>query len=98
MEAIRPFVIVPGCLSATHNQGTMIASATEPSRRNDRSKLALPCHAGGRQENELMQAKVCREHGGPEVMRNEDVAQPEPAAREVLIKADAIGVNYVDIM
>jgi NADPH:quinone reductase-like Zn-dependent oxidoreductase len=31
-------------------------------------------------------------------MRYEDVAQPEPAAREVLIKADAIGVNCVDIM
>ncbi|MDP7303427.1 MAG: alcohol dehydrogenase catalytic domain-containing protein, partial [Pirellulaceae bacterium] len=45
-----------------------------------------------------MQAIVCNEHGGPEVMRYENVSQPEPAAHEVLIKADAIGVNYVDIM
>ena len=45
-----------------------------------------------------MQAIVCREHGGPEVMKCEEIVQPEPAAREVLIKADAIGVNYVDIM
>jgi NADPH2:quinone reductase len=45
-----------------------------------------------------MHAIVCHEHGGPDVMRYEDVAQPEPATREVLIKADAIGVNYVDIM
>ncbi len=45
-----------------------------------------------------MQAIVCHEHGDPEVMRYEEIPQPTPAAPEVLIKADAIGVNYVDIM
>lgn len=40
-----------------------------------------------------MHAIVCNEHGGPEVMRYMEIAQPQPAANEVLIKADAIGVN-----
>jgi NADPH2:quinone reductase len=45
-----------------------------------------------------MHAIVCHEHGDPEVMKHEEIPQPTPAAREVLIKADAIGVNYVDTM
>ncbi len=45
-----------------------------------------------------MHAIVCHEHGGPEVMRYDEVPQPEPTEREVLIRADAIGVNYVDTM
>ena len=39
-----------------------------------------------------MQAIVCHEHGGPEVMKYEEIAKPESAAREVLIKADATGL------
>ncbi len=45
-----------------------------------------------------MHAIVCHEHGGPEVMRYEEVPRPEPAAGEVLVQAEAIGVNYVDTM
>ena len=45
-----------------------------------------------------MHAIVCHKHGGPDVMRYEEVAQPVPARGEVLIQADAIGVNYVDTM
>ncbi len=45
-----------------------------------------------------MHAIVCHEHGGPEVMRYEEVVRPEPAAGEVLVQAEAIGVNYVDTM
>lgn len=45
-----------------------------------------------------MQAIVCHEHGGPDVMEYEEIAKPQPAAGEVLIKTEAIGVNYVDIM
>ena len=37
------------------------------------------------------------EHGGPEVLRWEDVPTPEPAAGEVLIRQEAIGVNFIDI-
>jgi len=43
-----------------------------------------------------MHAIVCHEHGGPDVMKYEEIAKPEPAAWEVLIKAEAIGVIFKD--
>ncbi len=45
-----------------------------------------------------MHAIVCYEHGRPEVMQSVEIPQPEPATKEVLIEAEAIGVNYVDTM
>jgi NADPH2:quinone reductase len=43
--------------------------------------------------------KAIRVHapGGPEVLRYEDVPQPVPGPREVLVKIDAAGVNYIDV-
>jgi NADPH2:quinone reductase len=43
--------------------------------------------------------KAIRIHapGGPEVMRYEDVPTPEPAPGEVLIRHEAIGLNYIDV-
>ncbi|HEY6594386.1 MAG TPA: zinc-binding dehydrogenase [Asanoa sp.] len=35
--------------------------------------------------------------GGPEVLRVVDAAEPEPGPGEVLIKAEAIGVNFADV-
>lgn len=46
----------------------------------------------------MMRAILCREHGGPEVMQYEELSQPKPSSGEVLIQAEAIGVNYVDTM
>jgi len=60
----------------------MIASPTEPSRKNEGT----------------MQAIVCHEHGGPDVMKYEEVSQPKPTAVDVVIQSEAIGVNYVDTM
>lgn len=40
-----------------------------------------------------MKATVFHEHGGPEVLRYEDVATPEPAAGEVLVRVHATTVN-----
>ena len=37
------------------------------------------------------------DYGGPDVLRWEDVPAPEPAAGEVLIRQEAIGVNFIDI-
>jgi NADPH2:quinone reductase len=37
------------------------------------------------------------EHGGPEVLRFEDVEVPAPAPDEVQIRHTAIGVNYIDV-
>jgi NADPH2:quinone reductase len=36
-------------------------------------------------------------HGGPEVMRWEQVPTPQPGANEVLIRHAAIGLNYIDV-
>jgi NADPH:quinone reductase len=43
--------------------------------------------------------KAIRVHaaGGPEVMRLEDVPEPEPAAGEALVRMDATGVNFIEV-
>jgi NADPH2:quinone reductase len=43
-----------------------------------------------------MQAIEVTETGGPEVLRNVEKPAPSPGPGEVLIKAEAIGVNFVD--
>src|SRR5512138_1803186 len=35
--------------------------------------------------------------GGPEVLRYEDVAEPQPKAGEATVKIDAAGINYIDV-
>ena len=37
------------------------------------------------------------EHGGPDVLRYEELPDPEPGDGEALIKLSAIGVNFIDI-
>lgn len=43
--------------------------------------------------------KAIRIHapGGPEVLRYEDVEQPQPASGQVLVKIEAAGLNYIDV-
>src|SRR5690242_9986687 len=36
------------------------------------------------------------EHGGPEVLRYIELPEPAPGPGELLIKAEAIGVNFID--
>lgn len=43
-----------------------------------------------------MHAIEVAEHGGPEVLSYVEKPQPSPGPGEVLIKAEAIGVNYID--
>lgn len=43
-----------------------------------------------------MHAIEVSETGGPEVLRYVDTPQPSPGPAEVLIEAEAIGVNYID--
>jgi NADPH2:quinone reductase len=38
-----------------------------------------------------------REHGGPDVLRLEEVPDPEPGEGEVLVHLEAIGVNHYDL-
>jgi NADPH:quinone reductase-like Zn-dependent oxidoreductase len=44
----------------------------------------------------LMKAVIVREYGGPEVLKLEDVARPEPKENEVLVRVIAAGVNPID--
>src|SRR5437867_5343944 len=43
--------------------------------------------------------KAVRIHapGGPEVLKYEDVPEPQPKAGEALVKVDAAGLNYIDV-
>jgi NADPH:quinone reductase len=43
-----------------------------------------------------MHAIEVAEIGGPEVLRYVEKARPSPAAGEVLVKAEAVGVNFID--
>ncbi|GAA5334147.1 MULTISPECIES: quinone oxidoreductase family protein [Thermus] len=43
-----------------------------------------------------MRAIRVHEVGGPEVLRLEDLPLPEPGPGEVLVRLEAIGVNYID--
>jgi NADPH:quinone reductase len=44
-----------------------------------------------------MKAIVVREHGGPEVLKLEDVPDPKPNADQVVVRIHAVGVNPVDV-
>jgi len=44
-----------------------------------------------------MKAIRVQSPGGPEALRYEDVPQPSPAAEQVLVKVEAVGVNYIDV-
>ncbi|HET8628738.1 MAG TPA: zinc-binding dehydrogenase [Thermomicrobiales bacterium] len=44
-----------------------------------------------------MRAAVLREHGGPEVVRVEDVPRPEAGPGQVLVRVGACGVNRLDL-
>src|SRR5581483_11114403 len=47
-------------------------------------------------DDSWMHAIEVAEHGGPDVLRYVDKPEPSPGPGEVLIKAEAIGVNYID--
>lgn len=44
-----------------------------------------------------MKASIFHEHGGPEVLRYEEVADPRPRANEVLIEVRACALNHLDV-
>src|SRR5437773_7366206 len=48
-------------------------------------------------ESGKMRAIVIHAYGGPDVMKLEEVARPEPAADEVLIHVVAASINAVDV-
>jgi NADPH:quinone reductase len=44
-----------------------------------------------------MKAIRIAQHGGPEVLRFEDVATPSPGPGQLLVRLEAIGVNFIDV-
>ncbi len=44
-----------------------------------------------------MQAVVLREHGGPEVLREEQLPIPQPGPGEVLVRVRAVALNHMDL-
>ena len=46
---------------------------------------------------DMMTAMVAREQGPAEVLRPERIPIPQPSSSEVLIKVEAVGVNFVDV-
>ncbi len=45
----------------------------------------------------MMNAMVLREHGGPEVLRMEQLPVPEPGPREVRVHVKAVALNHMDL-
>src|SRR5215210_4064904 len=44
-----------------------------------------------------MKAIQVRATGGPEVLESVDVPNPQPREGEVLVRVEAIGVNFIDV-
>jgi NADPH:quinone reductase len=44
-----------------------------------------------------MRAVIVREHGGPEVLRTEQIALSDPAPNEARVRLEASGVNFLDV-
>jgi NADPH:quinone reductase-like Zn-dependent oxidoreductase len=62
------------------------------------SITALAATSLGQTDKPSMKAIVIHEYGGPEVLKYEDVPQPEPKQDQLLIRVIAAGVNPVDGM
>jgi NADPH2:quinone reductase len=45
----------------------------------------------------IVRAVVLREAGGPEVLRIEEVPDPQPGVGEVLVRVEAAGINHADL-
>ena len=44
-----------------------------------------------------MRAVVLTRNGGPEVLELQEVPEPEPGANDLLVRVEAVGVNYRDV-
>jgi NADPH:quinone reductase-like Zn-dependent oxidoreductase len=62
------------------------------------SIAAVAATSLGQADKPTMKAVVIHEYGGPEVLKYEDVPQPEPKQDQLLVRVIAAGVNPVDGM
>jgi len=56
------------------------------------------CNFYNRSLGETMKAIVIQRFGGPEVLKLQEVADPQPQPDEVLVRVQAVGVNFADVM
>ena len=61
-----------------------------------RAGLAFTIHAVRADEKPMMKAVVAHQYGAPEVLKFEEVPQPEPKEDEALVRVIASGVNPAD--
>ena len=44
-----------------------------------------------------MKATIFHEHGGPEVLKYEDLPAPSPKDNEILVEVKAVALNHLDL-
>src|SRR5690606_22406408 len=49
-------------------------------------------------KNGMMKAALIRSFGGPEVLSYEEIPTPTPGPGKVLVKVEAVGANYYDLL
>src|SRR3954469_7218776 len=90
------------CRPRVRNAPTSPASSPSPSTRAGQpARTRRGWKTSGRAsfmggDDSCMHAIEVAEHGGPEVLQYVEKSDPSPGPGEVLIKAEAIGVNYID--
>src|SRR6516162_6137474 len=62
-------------------------------RPSSNEKIHSNCFS---QESNMRAIRV-HQHGGPEVMKLEDIPMPQVTEGKALVKLQAIGVNFVDV-
>ena len=88
-------------LPAVHARVLRDVSLAARAARRRRADPGRPCYNPARSEpkftEDLMKAIRVNTPGGPEVLRYEDVPEPQPKAGEATVKIDAAGINYIDV-
>jgi NADPH:quinone reductase-like Zn-dependent oxidoreductase len=98
----RPVADRPDLVRALVRAGADLDA--EPSLSETVADFLAARQAGRRPERlesapmpELMDAVVLREHGGPEVLRREQLPVPEPGPGEVRVRVRAVALNHLDV-
>ncbi len=77
-----------------HNGDSVILIAR---RSNIPGCGAAACRIHAQVECARMHAIQVKQHGGPEVMEYVAVEKPQPKSGEVLVRLEAIGINFIDV-
>ena len=82
------------CTGRDGRTGGLLGAVTSNRAHKTPAVIRLNDHHGSKH----MRAAVIREHGGPEVLRIEDVPDPIPARGEVLVRLRCAALNYHDVL